>query len=490
MESKTAPALRPGIFGSKELRGLSPSALNDGNSPTRFRWMFPELAQNPACTLPVQTNGDLFPAVVDDLVSLAAGMRDEGLSPDSGVPSGFTYLAQFIDHDLTLDRSSISSKLVDPAGLLNFRTPRFDLDSLYGAGPGDDSFLYVQLPPADKPWRRGVAMVLSENGFNLPRNPEGIAVMPESRNDENLFIGQLHTAFIRFHNAVVEIIHDANPSMAGEQLFLATRQTVVRHYQWIVRHEFLPKVLRPDIVTLVFDNNYNPIYTPEPNDVWLPVEFSSAAYRFGHSLVRDDYPVINNEGGASLSDLFNFTGLGGSGGSLGSRWTVDWHHLFDFPGSGAQVNFTRAFDTEVAAGLHDLDPSHSGHSLRLPSLTLRRSYSYRIAAGQCVASHLGYAPLTQDELLTNHPADGTLRQRPYLLDETPLWYYILKEAEIRENGARLGEVGSRIVAEVFAGLLRADQTSIFNPPNAWTPTLPGSVNGQFSMTDLLTIAFT
>jgi len=454
--------------------------------------MFPDLAQNPACTLPVQTNGDLFPAVVDDLIHLAAGMRDEGAAGDSGVPAGFTYLGQFIDHDLTLDRSSISSQLVDPTALLNFRTPRFDLDSLYGAGPAEDSFLYVQFPPADRPWLRGVAMLLSEGGFNLPRNSEGIAIIPESRNDENLIIGQLHTAFIRFHNAVVDILHTADPSLAGEQLFLAARQTVVRHYQWIVRHEFLPTVLRGEVVTQVFDNNYNPIYEPTPDDVWLPVEFSPAAYRFGHSLVRDDYPVINtNQPGndATLGQLFDFTGLGGSGGSLGSRWQVDWHHFFAFPGSNAAVNFARAFDTQVAIGLHDIDPGQSGHPLLLPSLTLRRSYSYRVAAGQCVAAHLGYAPLTQDELLTNHPANGTLRQRPYLLDETPLWYYLLKEAEIREAGARLGEVGSRIVAEVFAGLLRADPTSILNLPNVWTPSLPSATVGQFNMTDLLTLAF-
>lgn len=488
MNRKLAPALRPSIFGSKELRGLNVSALNERSMPSRFRWMFPDLAHNTACTLPVQTNGDLFPAVVDDLVDLSAGMRDEGGGADSGVPSGFTYLGQFIDHDLTLDRSSISSQLVDPAGLINFRTPRFDLDSLYGAGPADDSFLYVQLPPAEKPWLRGVAMILSEGGFNLPRNSEGIAIVPESRNDENLLIGQLHTAFIRFHNAVIDIIHTTNPSMAGEQLFLAVRQTVVRHYQWIVQHEFLPTVLRPDIVSQVFENTYNPIYAPDPTDVWLPVEFSAAAYRFGHSLVRDNYPVINDEGGATLSDLFNFTGLGGSGASLGTRWRVNWQHFFAFPGLNAP-NITRPFDTKVAVGLHDLDPSHSGHPLLLPSLTLRRGYSYSIAAGQCVAAQLGYEPLTQDELLTNHPPDGTLRQRPYLLDETPLWYYMLKEAEMREAGARLGQVGSRIVAEVFAGLLRADQNSILNVPNGWTPTLPSAVAGEFKMTDLLALAF-
>ena len=487
MSKKTSLVPRRGILGSQELRGLNPSAFATTEARSRFGWMFPNLANNPACTLPVQTNGDLFPAVVDDLVSLAAGMRDEP-GADSPVPSGFTYLAQFIDHDLTLDRSSISAQLVDPSALINFRTPRFELDSLYGAGPADEPFMFVQVPPGDKPWWRGVAMILSEVGLNLPRNSEGIAIIPESRNDENLLVGQLHTAFIRFHNAVVDIVHAANPTMQGEQLFLAARQMVLRHYQWIVRHEFLPTLLRTDIVEQVFDSGYGPIYAPGTDDVWLPVEFSAAAYRFGHSLVRDEYAIINDQGGATLSDLFHFTGLGG-GATLGPRWQVKWEHFFAFPGSTAQVNFTRSFDTKVAVGLHDLDPAGSGHPLRLPSLTLRRGYSYRIAAGQCVAAHLGYAPLTQDELLQNHPAAGTLRQRPYLLDETPLWYYMLKEAEVREGGARLGQVGSRIVAEVFAGVLRADPTSILNLPNVWTPTLPSAVAGEFKMTDLLTLAF-
>ena len=83
---------------------------------------------------------------------------------------------------------------------------------------------------------------------------------------------------------------------------------------------------------------------------------------------------------------------------------------------------------------------------------------------------------------------------PVFKQRTPLWYYVLKESEVREAGARLGEVGSRIVAEVFMGLLRADRTSYLNSPSgaAWTPTLPpvadGTAVGDFRIADLIVYA--
>ena len=58
---------------------------------------------------------------------------------DSDVPAGYTYLGQFIDHDITFDPVSSLQRQNDPNALHNFRTPRFDLDSLYGAGPNKRS---------------------------------------------------------------------------------------------------------------------------------------------------------------------------------------------------------------------------------------------------------------------------------------------------------------------------------------------------------------
>jgi hypothetical protein len=76
-----------------------------------------------------------------------------------------------------------------------------------------------------------------------------------------------------------------------------------------------------------------------------------------------------------------------------------------------------------------------------------------------------------------------------LADSTPLWYYVLKEAEVIEGGTRLGPVGARIVGEVFVGLLKADRDSYLAGAPNWKPTLPASGGlGTFRMADLLRFA--
>jgi hypothetical protein len=78
---------------------------------------------------------------------------------------------------------------------------------------------------------------------------------------------------------------------------------------------------------------------------------------------------------------------------------------------------------------------------------------------------------------------------PFNMDRsTPLWYYILKEAEVLENGLRLGPVGSRIVGEVFIGLLQADTGSFLVVDRNFQPTLPSATPGKFEITDLLNVA--
>src|SRR3954454_11988032 len=110
------------------------------------------------------------------------------------LPAGYTYFGQFVDHDITFDPVSSLTRQNDPDALTDFRTPRFDLDSLYGAGPSDQPYLY-------KP--DGVSLALAPGGIDLQRNGDGRALIGDPRNDENLIVSQLQVAFINFHNAVV-----------------------------------------------------------------------------------------------------------------------------------------------------------------------------------------------------------------------------------------------------------------------------------------------
>src|SRR5213076_304467 len=135
--------------------------------------------------------------------------ENTGTPDDPGISAGFTYLGQFIDHDLTFDPASSLQKQNDPEALVDFRTPRFDLDCLYGRGPADQPYLYR----AD-----GVHMLLGNaltgadndpHARGVPRNqPEpsepARALIGDPRNDENIIVSQLHAIFLRFHNKVVE----------------------------------------------------------------------------------------------------------------------------------------------------------------------------------------------------------------------------------------------------------------------------------------------
>jgi len=234
------------------------------------------------------------------------------------LPAGYAYLGQFIDHDITFDPVSSLERQNDPDALHNFRTPRFDLDSVYGQGPADQPYLYrsgrdpiLSAAAADADIR-GVALLLGERvssddgraGPDLPRNLEGAALLGDPRNDENLIISQLHSVMLRFHNQVVEEVVGATPLRGGN--LLKEAQRLARwHYQWVVVHDFLVRIIGKEVVDDILDDFTEYVaacneprlrvrrpkllfYRPDQNP-YMPVEFSVAAYRFGHSLIRPSY---------------------------------------------------------------------------------------------------------------------------------------------------------------------------------------------------------
>ena len=107
-----------------------------------------------------------------------------------------------------------------------------------------------------------------------------------------------------------------------------------------------------------------------------------------------------------------------------------------------------------------------------------------LPSGQRIASEMGIPPLSNTDLAELQAI------RPSFVESTPLFYYILKEAELREDGLRLGPVGARIVAEVFIGLLQLDLDSYLNAQPNWVPTLPthDGTPESFRMIDFLTFA--
>jgi hypothetical protein len=489
-----------------------------------------------------------------------SGVQDRG-RPGSGIPAGFTYLGQFVDHDLTRDNTAAHlGQDVTVDELVQGRSPSLDLDSLYGRGPRKDPQFYADdgaslttgrttaVPPGapggDNPFAKE-----AHDGFDLPRVGAGstpadrrLANIPDLRNDENLAVAQTHLAFIRFHNRVVDALAGSTPSI---RLFPTARDTVVKHYQWMLRTDFLPRVVDPAIVADVFTNGRRFFEVPaayddlgwypryddrhiEPGDrPTMPIEFSVAAYRFGHSMVRGvyDWNIVFNRKKipATLLLLFAFSGTSGilappgsagdlndpnvGGLQLPSNWVADFRRLYDFGEAQRDdlrvtpddFNVAKRIDTLLvnplqqlplgAFGGRDAAVHATGRQLNLAFRNLTRAGMVRLGSGQQLAEYLEVPALTADQIVTGDRGAslGLLAadQTDSFAQDTPLWFYILREAEL--NGGRLTGVGGRIVAEVFHRAMEGSNASIVRDAS-WRPTL-GPDGTTFRMVDLLLFAF-
>jgi len=445
---------------------------------------------------------------------VAAAMAAGGGGP-SQTPAGFTYLGQFVDHDLTFDKTTVMlGEHVSPAQLLQARSPSLDLDSLYGGGPTDpESAKFYEADGLHLKMGKTAAFegLPAKDGFDLPRGAGNTnakkrkAIIPDPRNDENLAVAQTHLAFIRFHNRVVDTL----PSSVPPSLQFATaRELVTKHYQWALRTDYLPRICQPGIVSNVFTNGRKAFEVgATPTDVpTMPIEFSVAAFRLGHSMIRRAYNWnrIFDDGFGTLDLLFVFSGLSGDLGGelrLPSTWIADFRRLYDFEEAGKpdlavpEGKFNRAMriDTSLAQPLRTLPGFPEGEN-NLAFRNLTRARMVRLATGQQMATFLKSKGVTLTKLTNAQIREGnngadlsdlTQQQRTALVKDTPLWFYILREAEL--NGGKLKGVGARIVAETFHRAMEGSQFSIVRDPT-WTPTL-GPNSSTFRMVDLLLFAF-
>lgn len=583
--------------GVRGLDYVSRSSLNEGRFGRMFRWLPREtytkddLARLAKIMIQAETvvivgDGGKLP----DDVSLPDGFKGpaEGPnvispfprpSPDTGklfdtafgesepddenpvIPAGYTYFGQFIDHDLTFDPNSSLQKLNDPEALEDFRTPRFDLDSLYGRGPDDQPYLYqdAQDRGGGIRFRLGMTSDQRDRPGELQRNVDGRALIGDPRNDENAIICQLQAVFLNFHNKVIDELQQARTQFKDDPhaCFLEAQRIVRWHYQYIVLNDYLKRVVGEKTWRTVFqgkgDARPHPhvkFYLPKRGQAYMPVEFSVAAFRFGHSMVRPSYalrPGDQTVGGdenkpfskgkfhriplffrldenkkitadtsdaesteeiaESLRDLHGF-------GPLPDDWEIDWNMFFakdPLPTTHAlddgrlQVveqdtgHFTQPgyrIDTKLVDPLALLPPSvaKSGNAPdRIPVLAYRnllRGSEFELPSGQSVARALEL-PVMTEEMLWQGVRDPDLadpNKNPFAF-RAPLWYYILKEAEMQENedaaeavrdslgGHCLGAVGGRIVAEVIVGIALNDHSSYLYQDVIWTPAAEAARSG-------------
>jgi hypothetical protein len=478
-----------GGSGSVAPRAQAARSRTVATSPTTFGRLFPDLPSFAQATRRVK---DALLALgapggpLDANDDLSKGPRllitDLGLSANNpnnaSHTAGTTFIGQFVDHDITFDTSSTMGVPTEPGSSPNGRTPSLDLDSVYGAGPVGSPQLY---DPSDR------AKLRIESGGvfeDLPRDTNGSAIIADPRNDENLMIAGLQCAFILFHNNAVEW---ARANGYADAAFEQARRLTTWHYHWLVLHEFLPLIVGQALVDDVLRKGRR-FYKPRMREGFIPVEFQAAAYRFGHSMVRPSYRanLKGDDGGPFFAMVFDPAGEGQAdpvdlrGGARAPRRFIGWQTFFDF-GDG-EVKPNKKIDTKISTPLFDLPlaaiASHDTPQ-SLPQRNLLRQLTWSLPSGQDVAKAMGVEKLTPDELRD---------LKPYGFDKsTPLWYYVLREAELRADGLTLGKVGGRIVAEVLIGLIQSDPSSYLVQKPGWRPTLT-SAGSSFRMKDFLTFA--
>ena len=511
-----APALAPspGGFHGSPLRGLDAtpeSRLFAG----RFGRMFRALraadygVDDAASQQALAKLGRAMEAEKDDPKD---GPDDE----EGGFPALYTYFGQFIDHDLTFDPASSLQRQNDPDALNDYRTPRFDMDNLYGRGPDDQPYLYADgvrfnLGEALSGQAAGAAI---SGAHDLPRSAAGVAraIIGDPRNDENVIVSQLQGLMLRLHNRLA----DLNPGMAFDDL----QRELRFHYQWVIVNDFLPTIVDAAVLAEVLPHlaaGTDPFTDPPQlrffaphDDAFMPLEFSVAAYRFGHSMIRPGYRVNDEVGPLPIFQFANhpsdpaLTGFG----AFPHDWAIDWNRFIDLaprpygnpdragasgsPGNLLRTQLAYKIDTSLVNPLKDLPARVAGDPP--PSLAERnllRGWRMRLPSGQDVARAMGVPALHDTEIMIGkfsgdpHDIRGNIVgvAGEAFAGNCPLWTYVLAETIESEimfetsdgpqtiSTRRLGPVGGRIVAETFVGIMLQDSSSWLTLDPLWRPTL-------------------
>ena len=534
------------------------------------------------------------------------------------IPAGYTYLGQFVDHDLTLDTTSTLNpddargKANEPT---NLRSPRFDLDCVYGNGPDDQPYMYAGVEDAARGVWKDATLVIGAKDLARAHNGAGVngpgdpaawgwsrAIIGDKRNDENSIVNQIQQLLIRFHNKVVDGLARADATLRGKVLFRRARDTVRWSYQSILLQDFLPRLVEASVLSNFLSTRHYEVYPDDERRLRsnLPREFVAAVYRYGHSGVRQGYrlnggpgPLESPSGGGTILPIFSNPDTDPLRSLIGfdplptTHVIDDWRRFFPIersPHAGERLISDPSPDyPEVSADgksggngtvrlqyAYKLDPSLVDPLLNLPAkiatqqdvqppelrnqpprvenpqpdtpwgpslalLNLLRGNRYLLQSGQAYEQLVRAIPLDPKYLcvrISTDTGDGKVYSFTRIKDligldgqplgetlecDTPLWFYILAEAQrplvdfwleagrdlteddlkgrdeaghpitipdgadpdtvekalrdTRCTGTQLGPVGGRIVTEVFYGLMESDPDSIFGPrkPAGWAP---------------------
>lgn len=401
------------------------------------------------------------------------GPMDGGTNSNrtSTVAVGDVFFGQFIDHDITLDVMSSLSLTTDVTQLHNARSPSLDLDNIYGNGPEAQPYLYFSqgnfagiklLTGADLPNPTPL------EAADLMRSVHGRAIIGDPRNDENRVVSQLQLAMINFHNHIVDSL---SVDYSGAELYEHSREYTTWHYQWVVVHDYLVKICGGAVVNDILGSGCK-FYKAQFGDAYIPIEFSVAAYRFGHSMIPQKIQIQKND---SALELFGSLLGRGFEPLSDARGVVDWLELVH-SNAGRNVQMAEKLDTKLATDLLKLPFIPSTSEQSLATRNLLRGQSFLLPSGENIAQAMQRPQAEIDSVTSN--AQFVAGNTIDLSTGTPLWFYLLSEAETigRETtagnfevGEGLGPVGARIVAETLIGLMEADSRSYMTVNRNWEP---------------------
>lgn len=429
------------------------------------------------------------------------------------IPSGYTYLLQFVAHDLV--HSAIPLSLVGElnAGVANARRAPLQLENLYGHGPVGSPHLYALDAPSDDRrsklrlgrmrWKgasdnagcpfRDIARTSIENLTGIDRGtPARPVVLTEPliadpRNDDHAIISQLTALFSMLHNGLVDFARRGEPVSpasarfgATYKRFLCARDGLTAIYHHVIRNDLMRRVLHPEIHAAYSDDRAKLMdETVEAAGEWqIPLEFSHGAFRFGHAMVRPEYR-INDLSTHDLNNTLDKTSANDPVNMpLDETWMVQWSRFFAI--NGSQPNLSRrigpylsdalgndqifyAFDATERVGLlyRDLFGSALAGMWSVDALIkeIARRRPRFIAKSRLLADR-AFRVAELRGWLMSAPNYGGLSAEDIetLANDPPLPLFVLLEAmqEPMTQGRHLGTLGSIIVAEViFAALARA-----------------------------------
>ncbi len=378
------------------------------------------------------------------------------------LPVGYTYFGQLVAHDITSHR------------FLGVQKNSLRLQTIYGMGPGaSPQFFEHNYNPETKFIFRAIKFDLDSyqsskgkvydfkridvnKSDDAPTRQSGIPLMADGRNDQNFLISQLTVQMMRLHNRLVENYYSKNKNQS--EIFRAAADDLIHRYQRVILTDYLPRILfngKKLVQKIVDDNNFRVF--DHKKDCVLSETFALAAFRFGHSQVRQMYQTEIN---GTLNFLFGENSdLRGFVRDTTRR--IDWICLLAENKDEGAFQPAKAFDTNIVMSLGNLGFFPAGKR-SLIKKNLEASIANFALTKDIREKWYEYiqdqSKTFTDEKLKDF--EKATEKWQYEDGKVPLWAFFLLEAQHLAGGQTLGPISSRIVAEQIIWLLKKDPNSV------------------------------